>query len=307
MSEAVRVIDIGSNSIKSLVATRRNGELIALKEGIRETRISAGISADRPRLREEAMGAGLAAICELLVETEHYGASKTCIVATSAVRDAKNGEDFRARVLGMTGVAIDILSGDREAAMIARGVATEPGVSGQLTILDLGGGSLECIDADGIKIQTVVSFQLGAVRMMELFHVDSTLPLIGAERQRLIDHVMTTLAAGAGHLRDARPQCVGCGGAFAVIRAILGQRSETVAVAESGVIDSSTIEALLQEIAAMPLNARLGVPGLPRSRADIFPSALAVLAATGRFLGTRSFRHSLRNLRYGIADELLGG
>lgn len=305
MSRIVRVVDIGSNSIKSLVATSRGGLLLALMEGIRETRISAGISRQRPELRAEAMDAGLEAICALLTESEHLAAEQTRIVATSAVRDAANGAEFRDRVLQATGIGIDILSGNQEAAMIARGVATEPGISGPLTILDLGGGSLECIDADGGELRTVISLQLGAVRMMELFHRQCEHPLIGAERQRLIDHVTTTLTAGAGHLRNNRPACVGCGGAFAVIRAILGQRTDTPAIAESAVIAAETVEALLDEIASLPLDARLGIPGLPRSRADIFPAALAILVATGRFLGTQSFRHSLRNLRYGIADELL--
>jgi exopolyphosphatase/guanosine-5'-triphosphate,3'-diphosphate pyrophosphatase len=307
MSGAVRVIDIGSNSIKSLVAERRHGELIALWEGIRETRISKGISGTRPCLTDDAMTAGVAAICGLLDESAHIPVSTTRIVATSAVRDATNAEDFRTLVRNATGIELEVLSGTYEAAMIARGVATESGLPRQLTILDLGGGSLECIDADDGELQTVASFQLGAVRMMESFHQDHTRPFAFSDRQRLADHVMAVLAADVPSLKNQRPQCVGCGGAFAVIRSILMHRDGNNAstATNDGVIAACTIESLSDEIAALPLEARLRLPGLPHSRADIFPAALTVLTAASRFLGTHSFRHSLRNLRFGIADQLL--
>ncbi len=307
MTDTVRIIDIGSNSIKVLVAKLQSGQLVPVAEGIREARISAGISADRPALTDAAMDSGLAAVCSLLEETDCHNPRETRIVATSAVRDATNGMEFRRRVCSQTGYTLDVLSGTEEASMIARGVATDPAVPEQLTILDLGGGSLECIDACGKELQTVVSFQLGAVRMMEQFHPDSARPLEAAARNRLIDHVVATFTAGAPQLRNQRTACVGCGGAFAVIRAILSQMRNAADAAEPDTIEASAITELLNELAALPLDQRLQVPGLPHSRADIFPAALAVLEGTSRYLGTRTYQHSLHNLRYGIADKILQG
>src|SRR5262245_18529022 len=109
----VAVIDIGSNSIKSLVARRGpDGQLAALKSRTLDARISAGISKDKPMLSEEGMTRGLGAIRELIEEARERRPAKIMLVATSAVRDAANGAAFRERVKKATGQEIRILSGE---------------------------------------------------------------------------------------------------------------------------------------------------------------------------------------------------
>ncbi len=104
-SPSVAIIDIGSNSIKILVATRSpDGRIVSLKHRTIDARISAGISRSDPRLSEDGMGRGLAAIQSLLAEAAPFSPTRTVLVATSAVRDARNGADFIARVHAATGV-----------------------------------------------------------------------------------------------------------------------------------------------------------------------------------------------------------
>ena len=103
-SGTVAVIDIGSNSIKSLAAIRGpGGEVVTLQIGAIDARISAGIGGAQPRLSEGGMKGVLAAIGQLLAELAPLTPQRTALVATSAVRDAENGAEFRARVHAATG------------------------------------------------------------------------------------------------------------------------------------------------------------------------------------------------------------
>ena len=127
VTPSVAVIDIGSNSIKVLVAARSvAGGITALTTRTIDARISAGISKADPRLTEEGIARGLDAIGALLKDAAAFSPATTILVATSAVRDAKNGADFRLRVLAATGLTIRILTGDEEAHLIGRGLTCDP-------------------------------------------------------------------------------------------------------------------------------------------------------------------------------------
>ena len=104
---SVAVIDIGSNSIKILVAASApGGGLTLLKTRTIDARISAGISRTNPLLAETGMAAGLDAIRTLLADAAPFTPARTLLVATSAVRDAQNGPEFRTRVQAATGLTI---------------------------------------------------------------------------------------------------------------------------------------------------------------------------------------------------------
>jgi exopolyphosphatase / guanosine-5'-triphosphate,3'-diphosphate pyrophosphatase len=131
VSAPVAIIDIGSNSIKTLVAQRlADGRFAALKNKTLDARISTGLGAAVPRLSEDGMQRGLDAIRELLAMVEPFQPARTLLVATSAVRDASNGADFRERVRAATGHSIRLLSGDEEANLIGRGLTCDPALTG---------------------------------------------------------------------------------------------------------------------------------------------------------------------------------
>ena len=164
----VAIIDIGSNSIKILVATRTtSGDFAALKTKTLDARISAGISKAKPELSEDGMARGLVAIRELLADAAAFEPAKIVLVATSAVRDATNGAMFRERVKTATGHEIRILTGDEEANLIGRGLTCDPALRGlkDFYVFDLGGGSLECLAFRERKIVQAMSLQLGCVRL----------------------------------------------------------------------------------------------------------------------------------------------
>ena len=162
--ETVAIIDIGSNSIKLLVAGRAaDGALCSHLMHTVDARISAGISREHPRLSAAGMAAGLAAVRELVARAAPLAPARTVMVATSAVRDAENGAEFRAEVQAATGVAVRLLSGEEEANYIGRGLASDPALSGlrDFYVFDLGGGSLECLAFRDRRVVQAVSLPPG--------------------------------------------------------------------------------------------------------------------------------------------------
>ena len=307
MSGSVAVIDIGSNSIKVLVAVRgTDGTIIPLHVHSLDARISAGLSKSEPRLSEDGMARGLEAIRTLLADAAHFSAGKIILVATSAVRDARNGTDFRARVQAATGHAIRILTGDEEANLIGRGLTTDPTLRGlrDFFVFDLGGGSLECLAFRNRGITRAVSLQLGCVRLTEKFVTDPTAPLSTDAREKITTHVRTEFSC-AGFSFVPAAEAIGTGGTVATARAILGARRSLSLEQTDTVISANELRELLEWLGALPLAERQRIPGLPAARADVFPTALVTLLAVADLGGFANFRNSLRNLRYGLADEAL--
>jgi exopolyphosphatase/guanosine-5'-triphosphate,3'-diphosphate pyrophosphatase len=304
----VAVIDIGSNSIKVLVATRAtDGGIATLATRTVEARISAGISRNPPVLAEEGMVRGLAAISELLAVAAPFRPEQTVLVATSAVRDAVNGAEFRVRVLAATGHDIRILSGDEEANLIGRGLTSDPALAGlqDFYVFDLGGGSLECLAFRQRHIEQAASLQLGCVRLTERFVADSTAPFSDEARRQTAAHVRVVL--GAGSFRFALPgaPAVGTGGTITTVRVILAADCGLALEATPSVVTVAQLRALLDRIAPLPLAERRRVPGMPAPRADVLPVALATVVTLAEANGLKEFHHSFRNLRYGLADALL--
>lgn len=307
-SSPVAVIDIGSNSIKVLVAYRdETGQVQALKSKTLDARISAGISKDKPVLSEAGMARGLAAIRELLADSAAFLPSKTVLVATSAVRDAGNGADFRTRVKAATGHEIRILTGDEEANFIGRGLTSDPALTDlrDFYVFDLGGGSLECLSFRDREIAQGLSLRLGCVRMTERFIKDPAAPLVSTEATALALHVRDELKRSGFRFSVTAPPAVFTGGTMSSVRAIKGARHGLTLEETPAVVGVDTMSALLDELAPLDLAARKQLPGLPPGRADVFPAALVTMLTVADYAHIDRFHHSLHNLRWGIADESL--
>ena len=220
-SGSVAVIDIGSNSIKVLVAARdASGIVTALKTRTIDARISAGISQAEPRLSEDGMARGLAAIQELLATAAPFSPTTTVLVATSAVRDAANGPEFRQRVLDATGHTLRILTGDEEANFIGLGLTCDPALAHRrdFYVFDLGGGSLECLAFKNRAIVQAASLQLGCVRLTEKFIRDPALPLPQSEAESLAVHVRDELKRSGFRFALSAPPAVFTGGTVSTVR-----------------------------------------------------------------------------------------
>lgn len=305
----VAVLDIGSNSIKILVATRRpNGQVEALTAHTIDARISAGISKAHPRLGEEGMARGLAAIQELLAHAAPYAPPQTILVATSAVRDAENGVEFRDRVRTATGHDIRVLTGDEEAVLIGRGLTCDPALAGlrDFYVFDLGGGSLECLAFRERELVSEASLPLGCVRLTERFLADSTKPLSTDEREAIAAHTRSLLSGSRFAFNlPASAGAVFSGGSVTSIRAIFGALHGQRMSEASPFFPVTAIRDLLDRVAILPLPDRSRIRGLPEARADVFPTALVTLLTVAEVGGIEHVQHSLYNLRWGLADAAL--
>ncbi|HYC72754.1 MAG TPA: phosphatase [Opitutaceae bacterium] len=308
MSRPVAVIDIGSNSIKVLVAARDPlGNLRALVNKTLDARIGTGISADQPKLSEEGMTRGLGAIRELLMDIEQYRPAKVALVATSAVRDAANGADFCRKVKAATKHDVRVLSGKEEANAIGRGLTADRALADleDFYVFDLGGGSLECLSFVDRQVRQAASLQLGCVRLMEKFAPDPGAPFTTETRAAVSAHVLQEIAQGGFRFDIPAAGGVGVGGTVTTIRAILGAKSGKKAEQMPAVVTTAQVEELLGLLGPLPLDQRKRVPGLPPPRADVFPVALATILAVAEAAGLEEFRHSFYNLRWGVAAEMV--
>lgn len=304
----VAVIDIGSNSIKVLVATRRDdGVVAALKSQTIDARISAGISQAEPRLSEDGMARGLSAIQELLAAAAPFSPTSTVLVATSAVRDAANGPAFRQHVLNATGHTIRILTGDEEANLIGLGLTCDPALTHlrDFYVFDLGGGSLECLAFRDRRIEQEASLRLGCVRMTEKFISDPQAPLRPDECTALALHVRDTLKQSGFRFNLPGSEAVFTGGTFTSVRAIKAALHGVSLEDTPAVVTTATIYDLLDEVCPLSLEDRKKIAGMPAARADVFPAALVTVATVAEFGLFERFHHSLYNLRWGLAAQAL--
>ena len=308
-SPVAAVIDIGSNSIKVLVAKRRaDGRLEALKTLTIDARISAGISRAEPELSEEGMARGLAAIVDLLAVAKPFAPTHTVLVATSAVRDALNGREFQSRVLAATGNPIRILTGDEEADLIGRGLTCDPelGHLRDFYVFDLGGGSLECLAFRDRRIDQGISLRLGCVRMTEAYIQNPAAPLDSAECAALALHVRDTLKKSGFRFNLPGSEAVFTGGTMTSVRMMNGALHGVGLEDTPAVVLAATLHALLDEVGPKNLEERRKMPGMPRARADVFPAALITAVTVAEFGLFERFHHSLYNLRWGLAAQVLG-
>ena len=309
MPDTVAVIDVGSNSIKLLVARARakSNNLETLCSETIETRISGGISSKLPSLDEDAITAGTVTIAKLQNMAQNYQPDRTAIVATSAVRDAINGNDLVQNVLKATGLQIRILNGMEEANYIGQGIRCDPAIGGMTSFIqtDIGGGSLELIRFEASQIQQATSLQLGAVRLTERFVEDADAPVTLKIESSIRRYVTEQLMNCDFDFSPAELPLIGTGGAYTVSRAMLVAETESDIEHSSPHLERSTLSQLKSKLAPLPLQERLSIPHLPTARADIMPTALITIDALLEVANRSRLTHSFYNLRYGVAAHLL--
>ena len=310
-SQPVAIIDIGSNTIKLLVASRGSTKTSGVEPLVLRTidaRISTGLGQEKPLLGEAGMKRGIEAITALLAEAAPHTPLRTVLVATSAVRDARNGREFRTRIQEATGHHVRLLFGEEEARLIGRGLGCDPALRDKrdLYVFDLGGGSLECLVFRDRQIETAVSLSLGCVRLTEKFVAQPAKPVPPAVWTAVSEGVREAMAEGNFEFSlPAGAIAVGTGGTLTTVRAILGVRNGQPFDETSPVITSAVLRNLCDTLGALSLEERRNVGGLPPARADVFPVALATFLAIAEAGNFSKFRNSLYTLRYGLADEAL--
>ena len=281
---ALAAVDCGTNSTRLLVVGPA-GEVRAREMTI--TRLGQGVDASR-RLRPDAMERTFAALRAYRSRMDAEGVGRARLVATSAVRDATNGEAFLLPAAEIVGAPAELLSGQEEGQLSYTGATGDlPVDDATVLVLDIGGGSTEIVTEVAGEI-LAVSLDIGCVRLTERFlHGD---PPTAAETAAAVVAIGTELdrAAGAiGALVDAgRPRrLVGLAGTVSALAGLeLGLAEYDRERIHHAVLTVESVARWCDVLGAEPAAERGRRLGLPAGRQDvIFGGALVLREVMRRF------------------------
>ena len=306
-SERLAAIDVGSNSIRLLIAEYAEATGLTVVDEVREQpRLAHGL-ATTGRLDPEAMEHALVALARMRQICERRGAARISAVATSAVREAENGGEFVRRAQEEVGIPLRIIDGDTEAALSWRSVAHHFSLDeGRTLVADIGGGSLELIGAVSGMIEFTASYPFGAVRLTELYLNDErdTIRQVRKLRAQVRKRLRKEMVG-----RDlTTAQLIGSGGTFpSLARMAIARRGQPIPDNVHGeTITTAEVEHLLEWLATKSAEQRRAVAGLSPQRADIILAGLAVTAELLSLVNARSLTVSAFGIREGLVLEMAG-
>jgi exopolyphosphatase / guanosine-5'-triphosphate,3'-diphosphate pyrophosphatase len=274
----VAAVDLGTNTTRLLVADVEDGRVEELHRETRITRLGEGVDT-RGRLLPLPIARARNALTDYRRTAESLGAERTLLVATSAVRDAENGEAFLGEIEWSYGFATRLLSGDEEAELTKRGVGE---LGAETLLVDLGGGSTELV-LDGFH----TSLTMGSVRFTERYGEDAAASI---EAARLL-------------LPELQPEdAVGVAATITSIAALdLGLEEYDRKRVDGHVLTRNGARAQLERLTGLTLDERRRVPGLEPERAPVIVAGAAILVAILDAYGLESIRVSERDLLEGAA------
>ena len=242
-------------------------------------------------MRRSARGLETLGVFARFCRANHLDAEDVHVVATSAIRDAANGEQFLADAQAATGLTIETLSAQDEAYYgYVAAVNTTTLTDG--VVLDIGGGSMQLTHVAGRRAQESASFPLGAVRVTEQF-LPGDGPVRKKDLSKLRDHVAQTLS-GLDWLASSGKRMVGIGGAVRNLAAAAQAANGSLDLGVQGfVITPKVLSDLTSELASMSVEERGMVPGIKPGRGDIILASAVVLdtvVSLGGFDGHRGHR-----------------
>jgi exopolyphosphatase/guanosine-5'-triphosphate,3'-diphosphate pyrophosphatase len=297
----IAVVDLGTNSTRLLIADVEGGRVTEIDRWTNVTRLGEGVDATG-RLSEAAMQRVFATLADFREAIDEYGAERTVAVATSAVRDSANGEEFRAQMRENFDIDARTISGDEEARLTFLGATSARPPGGRTVVIDIGGGSTELVvGTAGREPEFHVSTQAGSVRQTER-HLPSD-PVPGEEVAAAREEVRGIV--GAAVPDDVRGS-VEHGIAVAGTATSLGAIDQELDPYDPARVDGyrltrEAVERMLGELAALPLEQRRAVPGLHPDRAPTIVAGAAILAESMRAFDLDAVELSEADILHGSA------
>ena len=298
----VAVIDIGTNSTRLLIAEVDGDRVTELERRTRVTRLGRGLDLSGS-LASEAIEAVCDVVAEYVSLYEQFGAQTIEAIATSAVRDAANGDAFIAELRERFALAARILDGGQEALLTYRGATAERTEQLPALVIDIGGGSTELVVGDGADVVFHESLQAGVVRFSER-HLSSD-PPAPAELEALAADVRGLIGEA---LAEAPPSAVQIG------IAVAGTPTSLAAI-EQGLdpydprrvhghrLAIGAIQQMLSRLASLPLAERRQVIGLDPDRGPTIVAGIVILIEVMRAFGLAEIEVSERDILHGAAVE----
>jgi exopolyphosphatase/guanosine-5'-triphosphate,3'-diphosphate pyrophosphatase len=298
----VAVIDIGTNSTRMLVADVTDGHVQELDRRTRVTRLGRGVDLSG-NLATEAIEAVCEVIAEYVAAYEQLDVTAVAAIATSAVRDASNGEAFIAELRERFALTARILDGEEEALLTYRGATAENPPPRPVVVIDIGGGSTELIVGTGAEVEFQTSVQAGVVRQTER-HLASD-PPTPSELEELAGDVLglisAALASNPAVYAESGIAVAGTPTSLAAIDQRLDPYDPQRVHGYRLSLDS--IQHMLSQLASLPLAERREVTGLDPGRAPTIVAGVVVLIEAMRAFGLTEVEASEHDILHGAAIE----
>lgn len=300
-------VDIGSNSVRLKIARLARSGFVSVHEDREVTRL--GETVFRTGLLEpQSMAATIKALQRFHRAVQRHGAAAVRVVATSAMREAKNAKAFGDWLRSATGWKIEVITGLEEGRLIHLGVMAGTRLTARRVLLiDLGGGSCELTFSVGGQIQEMASLPLGAVRLTEEFLAND--PPKPKELQRLRAYIAEEVARIERRVLARKVQATIATGGTAATLANLSAKRRGGDPRGATAATASAIHRIAEKVAGLDLEERRAVPGLGPRRAEIIVAGSAVYAGL-MVHGIRGFRYSPLGVRDGLLAQMaadLGG
>jgi exopolyphosphatase / guanosine-5'-triphosphate,3'-diphosphate pyrophosphatase len=300
--ERVASIDIGTNTILLLIAELEKSRITPLFEKETVVRLGEGVQKNGILLRE-AMGRALQTLTQYLKWCQEMEVQKIFAAGTSALREAKNSEDFLKLAKEKLHLSIEVISGEEEAQLSFLAVSKDlPEREKLILVVDVGGGSTEFILGRGNQISRWISLPLGSVRFTEQFlHSDPVQEEEWARMEKTIREQLVNIP------HSQEPSLMVAVGGTATTLASVEQGLEHF-IAEKihhFVLEKEALKNQLFLYRSKTIEERKKIPGLPVARADVILAGGAILCLAMEELKCPSVLISTHGVRYGLLYKSL--
>jgi exopolyphosphatase/guanosine-5'-triphosphate,3'-diphosphate pyrophosphatase len=296
----VAAVDLGTNSTRLLVADIEDGRISDVERETRITRLGEGVD-ERRRLLPVPIARVRNVLSDFRRTLESLGAERTLAVATSAMRDAENGEAFLGEIEWSYGFATRLLSGHDEALMMFRGVTYERKVKAGTVILDVGGGSTELVAGGREGVRWHDSLDIGSARLTERFLKSD--PPTQAELDTCATAVRALLAARVpDEIRSDTRAAVGVAGTITSLAALaLGSEEYDRDGVHGFELTAEALDDQLERLASVPVEERKQMRPLDPDRAPVIVGGAVIAREALAFFGLEVLEISERDILDGAA------
>ncbi len=299
--EMMAAIDIGSNSFHLAIARLDHGEVRKVVSMSEKVQLAAGLD-EHKILSETAAQRGLDCLSRFVARLDSVPPERIRVVATNALRQAKNANDFIAKANKILPKPIEIIAGREEARLIYLGVSHTNESSDKRLVIDIGGGSTEFIIGQEFDPLLTESLQMGCVAFTQKYFSDGLITkeafnnaISGARKE--------VLAINGRYQKTGWSSVVGSSGTIKAVRNVLvskGWADEQERITYKGV---KKLERLLLKIGNID---DIELEGVKDHRKAVFPAGVAVLRAVMKVLGVETITYSDGALREGVMYDMLG-
>lgn len=295
------VIDLGSNTFHLLICEAGAGGRIAViyKERIYVKLASGGLG----YIDADSEARGVEAMQRFSEQIRAYGVERTRCIGTSALREARNGQDVARHFSEVSGLRIEIIDGQQEAIYIYKGIrAALPPLDRPVLIMDIGGGSVEFIVYQGHQIQFKGSYKIGVAVLYRTFHHSD--PIAAEALTQLETFLEGELGALLQHMKQVPSYYLaGASGSFEVLNDVLPKLQEEEAWSE---LATDRLMPYLDEIIGLDLTSRRTIPEIPIERLDYIVVAYALIRFIFKKIPPERLFFCSYALKEGVLAEELG-